>query len=79
MDKNLIKCLEFIRKKTAAIFFFQNVQKVQKIFGTKKKTTVQFPPKSEQKTIRHNFFNYREAQPSFPLPRGPLSPGPGSN
>ena len=30
-----------------------------------KKTTINFSPKSEQKTIRHNIFNYRGVWPIF--------------
>ena len=44
-----------IKKKHGCYFRFQNVQKVQKMFRIKKKTTVTFLSKSEQKTIRHNF------------------------
>ena len=63
MDIKLIKCIESSKKIPVAILF-QNIQKVQEIFVIIKKTTVKFSPKSEQKRIHHNFFNYREAQPT---------------
>ena len=47
MDKKFIKYLESW-KKHECIFFFQNVQKVQKRFGILEKTTVKFSPKSDQ-------------------------------
>ena len=53
-------------KKNMVAIFFQNVQKVQKCYGILKMTTLKFLAKSEQKTIRHKFFNYRRAQPPIP-------------
>ena len=56
MDKELNKCLESW-KKTRLLFFIQNVQKVQKMFGIMK-----FSPISEQNNFII-FFNYRGARP----------------
>ena len=39
-------------------------KKVQKMFGILNDTT-KFSPKSEQKTIRHKFFNYKGARPPY--------------
>ena len=52
------------KKKTLLRFFVSNVQKVHKMFGIMKKTTKMFT-KSEQKTIRHNFFNFREVRLTY--------------
>ena len=42
-------------------FYFQNVQKVQKIIGIMKKTTVKFLPKSDQKNNSSQFLRGSEA------------------
>ena len=53
MDKKFIEYLE--SWKNMVDFFFQNVQKIQKMFGIKENTTVKFSPKSGQKIIHYIF------------------------
>ena len=75
MDKKFIQFLNH-EKNTVVIDFFQNVQKIQKMFGIIKMTTVKFSLKSKEE-IYYNLLNYRGAStPISSLLKGTLSPHP---
>ena len=56
-----------MKKKHGCEFLFQNLHEVQKMFEMMMNTTVKCSPKSEKKTIRHNFSNYMGARPPYTL------------
>ena len=54
-----------MKKKTWLQHSFQNVHKVQKRFGTMKKTTVKFSPNYEQKQFVTIYLNFWKARPPY--------------